>query len=95
MSGDLRAVVIVDYQNVHLTGHGLYESTRLLPRHQALVDPLMFARRLLQVRNARQKEGVMSRDTVDRCRGTSLHFRSWFGGRVCVRGVGSPWWCRG
>ncbi|HMT89657.1 MAG TPA: NYN domain-containing protein, partial [Dermatophilaceae bacterium] len=53
-----RAVVIVDYQNVHLTGHGLYESTRLLPRHQALVDPLMFARRLLQVRNARQKEGM-------------------------------------
>ena len=29
--GDLRTVVIVDYQNVHLVGHGLYESTRNLP----------------------------------------------------------------
>jgi hypothetical protein len=36
---------------------------------------------------------VMSRDTVDRCLGTSLHFRwsSWVGLGV-VRGVGSPGW---
>ena len=58
MAGDLRTVVIVDYQNVHLTGHGLFPSTRHLPRHETLVHPLMFAQRLLQVRNSRQRDGM-------------------------------------
>jgi hypothetical protein len=54
---DLHTSVVIDYQNVHLTGHGLYESTELLPRHEALVDPLLFASRLLQVRNQSQRPG--------------------------------------
>ena len=29
-----------------------------LPRHESLVDPLIFAQRLLQVRNSRQREGI-------------------------------------
>lgn len=57
MSVDLHTSVVIDYQNVHLTGHGLYESTELLPRHETLVDPLLFASRLLQVRNQSQRPG--------------------------------------
>lgn len=40
---DLRAVVVVDYQNVHLTGHELFAVSRHLPRHESLVDPLHFS----------------------------------------------------
>lgn len=54
---DLRAVVVVDYQNVHLTGHGLFDSTRNLPKHETLVDPLLFAAGLLRARNAIQQPG--------------------------------------
>lgn len=52
---DLRAVVVVDYQNVHLTGHGLYASTRHLPKHETLVDPLQFGAALIRARNAAQR----------------------------------------
>lgn len=55
---DLRAAIIVDYQNVHLVGHGLYDATRTRPRHETLIDPLLFAQRLLRVRNAAQKAGM-------------------------------------
>lgn len=55
---DLRATIVVDYQNVHLTGHGLFESTRLLPRHETLIDPLLFAGNLLRVRNQIQRPGM-------------------------------------
>ena len=55
MVSDLRASVIVDYQNVHLTGHGLFDSTRNLRRHETLVDPLHFAQQLLAARNQSQK----------------------------------------
>lgn len=55
---DLRAVVIVDYQNVHLTGHGLYPSTKNRPQHEALVDPLVFAQQLLAARNRAQRPGM-------------------------------------
>ncbi len=54
----LRATVIVDYQNVHLTGHGLFDSTRSLPRHETLVDPLFFAQQLIRTRNELQKPGM-------------------------------------
>lgn len=57
MVADLRAAVIIDYQNVHLTGHGQFDSTRDGPKHEALVDPLHFAHQLLQVRNSRQCAG--------------------------------------
>lgn len=57
MTKDLRASVIIDYQNVHLTGHGLFETTRQLPRHETLIDPLTFAARLVAARNANQRQG--------------------------------------
>ena len=44
---DLRAVVVIDYQNVHLTGHGLFACSRYAPAHEALVDPLLFANQLI------------------------------------------------
>ncbi|ASR34272.1 hypothetical protein BAY61_03875 [Prauserella marina] len=54
----LRASVIIDYQNLHLTGHGLFDSTRFGPAHEALVDPLHFANQLIQTRNQRQRDGM-------------------------------------
>lgn len=57
MSNDLRASVIVDYQNVHLTGHNCFSATQHLPKHETLVDPLLFAQQLLSARNASQRPG--------------------------------------
>ena len=54
----LRATIIIDYQNVHLTGHGLFSSTRYLPRHETLIDPLLFAQQLVRRRNELQKPGM-------------------------------------
>ncbi|MFI6678104.1 hypothetical protein [Kribbella sp. NPDC050470] len=54
---DLRAVVVIDYQNVHLTGHQRFEKTKYGPKHEVLVDPLFFAQQLLHVRNSRQRPG--------------------------------------
>lgn len=54
----LRTSIVVDYQNVHLTGHGLFDSTRHLPRHLTLVDPLMSAIELLLARNLRQRRDM-------------------------------------
>ncbi len=77
MGEELRAAVIVDYQNVHLTGHGLFSSTRLRPRHETLIDPLLFAQRLLQARNAKQAPGrqhaVLRRVLVFRGQPSSEH----------------------
>ncbi|MCT2041931.1 NYN domain-containing protein [Pseudoclavibacter alba] len=53
----LRAVVIVDYQNIHMTARDAFPHFRHLPPHESLVDPLVFARRLIDKRNARQGEG--------------------------------------
>lgn len=55
---DLRTAIVIDYQNVHLTGHGRFDSTRFGPKHEALIDPLAFASQLLEVRNARQRDGL-------------------------------------
>ena len=54
---ELRTVIVVDYQNVHLTGHSRFEATRWRPKHEALIDPLHFAHQLLSQRNSRQREG--------------------------------------
>lgn len=68
---DLRTAIVIDYQNVHLTGHGRFDSTRFGPKHEALIDPLFFAQQLLQVRNSRQREGAAAAvlRTVDVYRG--------------------------
>ena len=57
MSNDLRASVIVDYQNVHLTGHNCFDASQRLARHDTLVDPLLFAQQLIVARNASQRAG--------------------------------------
>jgi hypothetical protein len=54
----MRATVVVDYQNVHLVGHNLFASTRDLPPHESLVDPLLFAQTWAGVRNAAQRPGM-------------------------------------
>jgi hypothetical protein len=54
----LRAAVVIDYQNVHLTGHDLFEGDGPLRRHETLVDPLHFCNQLIRVRNERQKPGM-------------------------------------
>jgi uncharacterized LabA/DUF88 family protein len=54
----LRTTIIVDYQNVHLTGHGLFASTRYLPKHETLVDPLYFAQQLIRRRNELQRPAM-------------------------------------
>ncbi|MGV0482432.1 NYN domain-containing protein [Mycobacterium kansasii] len=40
---------------MHLTAHGLYDSTRFGAKHDCLIDPLTFAVNLVDVRNAKQK----------------------------------------
>lgn len=54
----LQTTIVIDYQNMHLTGHGLFSSTKNLPRHETLVDPLLFAGNLIRVRNRQQKPGM-------------------------------------
>lgn len=55
---DLRAAVVVDYQNVHLTAHELFPSSKHRPRHETLVDPLHFSNQLIQARNRAQQPGL-------------------------------------
>jgi hypothetical protein len=58
MADPLRAVIVMDYQNVHLTGHDLFPTARPLARHETLVDPLLYAGRLIAVRNQLQRPGM-------------------------------------
>lgn len=48
------AVVIIDYQNVHLTAHNRF-CPDSLPRHESLIHPLHFALQLLQARRLSQQ----------------------------------------
>lgn len=57
MPDQLRAAIVVDYQNVHLVGHHAFGSSRTLRPHETLVDPLLFAQQLLLARNAAQRAG--------------------------------------
>lgn len=52
----LRAVIVIDYQNIHLTGHNFFEHDGT-PRHHSLVHPLYYARQLLEARNLGQRPG--------------------------------------
>jgi hypothetical protein len=54
---DLRTTVVMDYQNVHLTGHELFPCCDRGPLHTCLVDPLLFAEQLLRTRNETQEPG--------------------------------------
>ncbi|WP_243062252.1 hypothetical protein [Humibacter sp. RRB41] len=52
---DLRAAVVIDYQNVHLTGAGLFEQYQ--PVHEHLVHPLHYSNQVLACRNRSQRPG--------------------------------------
>jgi uncharacterized LabA/DUF88 family protein len=51
----LRASVVIDYQNVHLTAHDVFDLSG--HQHDSLIDPMAFARTAVRVRNAKQREG--------------------------------------
>lgn len=51
----LRAVVVMDYQNVHLTAHDVFD--RHGEKHDALIHPMLFARTAVQRRNDLQRPG--------------------------------------
>jgi uncharacterized LabA/DUF88 family protein len=51
----LRAVVVIDYQNVHLVGLNLFHKS--CEPYEFLVHPLHFANQLISRRNANQREG--------------------------------------
>lgn len=53
--GPLRATVILDYQNVHMTAHDIFAPAD--PLHRAVIDPMLFARQAIAERNERQREG--------------------------------------
>lgn len=57
MPEELRAAIIMDYQNMHLTGHELFPCARYRPKHECLIDPLSFAHQVLRLRNANQGAG--------------------------------------
>jgi len=48
---DLRTAVVLDYQNMHLSGAELYRSSPRKPLHETLLDPTRFANQLLSARN--------------------------------------------
>lgn len=51
----LRASVVVDYQNVHLTAKDVFNPRG--ERHESLIHPVQFARTAVQTRNAKQRPG--------------------------------------
>jgi uncharacterized LabA/DUF88 family protein len=54
----LRAVIVMDYQNVHLTAHGLFARHEGLAKHESLIHPLHFANQIIRTRNQRQQPGM-------------------------------------
>ncbi|MGH3851170.1 MAG: hypothetical protein ACRDRT_16015 [Pseudonocardiaceae bacterium] len=66
----LRASVVIDYQNLHMTAHDVFDPRGEL--HESLISPVNFAARAIMERNARQREGmedaVLGRTTVFRGR---------------------------
>ncbi len=49
----LRTVIIIDYQNIHLTSAQLFAES--IPIHRSLIDPLRFSQELISARNDLQK----------------------------------------
>jgi len=52
----LRASMVIDYQNVHMTAHDVFDPRGEL--HESLIHPVRFANRAIAERNARQREGM-------------------------------------
>src|SRR3954451_20491189 len=74
---ELRASIVMDYQNVHLTGHELFGQPKHLEKHETLIGPLLYAQQLLRVRNDKQRPGyrhaVLGRVLVYRGQPTHEH----------------------
>ncbi len=51
----LRTVIVMDYQNVHLTAHDIF--ARHSSKHRALIHPMRFAETAIRRRNQLQREG--------------------------------------
>lgn len=68
----LRMAVVVDYQNVHLTGASLFLPGR--PPEEGLIDPFRFACQLAQARNAKIDDDTfhVSVDRVEVFRGLPI-----------------------
>lgn len=58
----LRTAVVIDYQNVHLTAHDVFDLRGDV--HVSLIEPMQFARHSLSERNARQREGYPEAELV-------------------------------
>jgi hypothetical protein len=74
---DLRTAIVLDYQNMHLSGFELYRSLdRERPKHKTLLEPSRFANALVAARNKGQRPGlpkaVLSRVEVFRGLPTNL-----------------------
>jgi uncharacterized LabA/DUF88 family protein len=59
-----KLAVVMDYQNIHLTAHGLFAPYGT-PVHEVLIHPLAFAEQMLQARaerqmDVRQKQAVLT-----------------------------------
>lgn len=52
----LKATLVIDYQNIHLTGAQLFHPEK--PLHEHVIHPLHFANRLIYKRNTLQKAGM-------------------------------------
>jgi uncharacterized LabA/DUF88 family protein len=48
---ELRTAVVLDFQNMHLSGAELYRTNPRKPLHETLLDPTRFANQLLSARN--------------------------------------------
>lgn len=55
MRDALTAVVVIDYQNVHLTARDIFNKDG--QAYESLIHPQRFAETVVRVRNARQREG--------------------------------------
>jgi uncharacterized LabA/DUF88 family protein len=51
----LRAAVLIDYQNIHLTAHGCWAPNGL-PVHESLIHPMRFGEQVLLTRSRRQRD---------------------------------------
>lgn len=54
----LRTAIVIDYQNLHLTGHGLFKKD--VPKHEALISPGGYAKNLIQVRKTAMEPKLSS-----------------------------------
>lgn len=79
----LRTAVIIDYQNIHLTAGNLFAADA--PAHEALIDPMLFSRALIQKRNDDQAPGHprATLSQVTACRGLPSADYDWEQNRRC------------